>query len=551
MKIRHVVNVVGASARFDLLEAQDLTLTSMRTALRATSPDIEVEVVGVRFSDEEAPVDWITDGSPLQRSVLELGSFEQPRRLPILGDILESFADEDFDLGVFTNIDIVVQPLFYELLSELHGMGHDAFTINRRTVEPRNAGNGMAWLASQTGSAHPGHDCFAFTPEVISAVDVGDVCVGVPLVGRALLFNVMLKAKSFRQFIDLNATFHVGNDQQWTGATFDDYTEHNYVALLRVITNLVDIYGEPAVLKLPKAAKFLSAATSDSPPPWRPNKPDPRRDFTPRSMDQRRLIFAASPGRSGTEFLARLLGTAANVDSCHEGAPDMSGRHLRSIAYGNSTNSYESRKEKTDELHRSLAKLPNGGVLVHTTHMFVKTFADVVLDEFNHDLITVIDIHRPLTDLVTSMIALGWFTAYGPAWRDWLIPPTAPGSKFRLDANDITGRTDLALGYILDSAIRTRALRSTTPNVRWVDLTIADLRTEDDVIKLFKRLQLRTTPATWEVAFTPVNERKKLMAQRRIAMSRHKVEAGVESFAQRFESQIIAAGVEYMFEKTP
>lgn len=548
MRIRHVINTVGSSARNDLLEAQDLTLRSIEAALRLAPRDVEVEVVGVHFADEALPISWLRGDWTLERSVLNRGSFTSKRRLPLLADVLAPFNENDYDLGVFTNIDIALQPAFYELVTDINQSGHDAFTINRRTVYPRYGVNTDAWLASQTGVPHSGHDCFVFTPDVIRRAEVSDVCIGVPLVGRALLFNMMLQADSFRQFIDLNATFHIGDDRPWRRPEMQELVKHNEEAFARLVLKLVDRFGESEVKKLPRGRSHLIRARN-------PRKRDIRRPRSRNaaqnppagSFDRRRLVFAASPGRSGTEYLARLLGTAKRTKSFHEGAPTMAGEPLRAVAYRGLEASYDRRQFKAEALKFQLKNLPSQGVLVETSHMFVKTFADIALDEFNHDRIAIVHLQRPLLPLLASMMGLGWFTGHAPAWRDWLIPPTAPHSRFPITPDRITGPLDAALGYILDSAIRARDLRMATPNVKWVDLTIEQPLEREDAIALFEKLDLDPSDGTLRQAEERVNRRGKNKATRNVGMSQERLETEVRAFAERFASEIHAVRVEDMF----
>lgn len=246
MRIRHVVNTVGPSARADLLTDQARVLDSMRRAVAILPPDVSVEIVAVHHPDDPLPAPWLIDGPPLARSVLDLGDFTDARRLPLLADLLTGFSPSvgsPWDLGVFTNIDIVLQPVFYEFVADLHRRGLDAFTVNRRTVEPADADASFAELAGAIGEAHPGHDCFVFTPEVLHSVDVDDVCVGVPGVGRALLLGLALGAERFRLVNDAQVTFHVGNDRPWMSPSFGPLAAHNGAAIERVRASLASRHG--------------------------------------------------------------------------------------------------------------------------------------------------------------------------------------------------------------------------------------------------------------------------------------------------------------------
>ncbi|NCG22612.1 MAG: hypothetical protein GWP47_00550, partial [Actinobacteria bacterium] len=159
MRIRHVISTVGDSAPKELVEAQQLTLRSIRTALHCVEEGIDVEVRAVHFPDELLDCNWVTDCPVLNRSVLDVGEFEVQRRLPLLFDVLAALGDSsEYDVAVYTNVDITLQPLFYELIAEIHDKGHDATTITRRTVHPGFQGASLAGLSTANSSPHPGHD---------------------------------------------------------------------------------------------------------------------------------------------------------------------------------------------------------------------------------------------------------------------------------------------------------------------------------------------------------------------------------------------------------
>ena len=71
----------------------------------------------------------------LERSVMDVGTFETYRRLPLLTDLLaRAHESSEADWLIFTNVDISPMPYFYVAVSEWLARGHDALVINRRTI---------------------------------------------------------------------------------------------------------------------------------------------------------------------------------------------------------------------------------------------------------------------------------------------------------------------------------------------------------------------------------------------------------------------------------
>ena len=277
-RIRHVINTVGPNAPDRLLIPQRLTLDSIERARSITDPKISVDVVSVSFPDELTPRPWLTRGPDLQRSVLDLGDFPDAPALPLLADLLAAFgSDDDWDIGIFTNLDIAVQPLFYELVAEIADEGYDAFTINRRTVDPMSSDAGLARIGAQSGGPHPGHDCFVFTPAVLAQIDVGEIVVGARFIGRALRTNLILAAERCHTFTELHATFHLGDDRSWAGPKAQPLTAHNRDAFHDVLDRLSSRCGADRVLEVDGVGWFLSnfgraptTAPSASQPPMSP-----------------------------------------------------------------------------------------------------------------------------------------------------------------------------------------------------------------------------------------------------------------------------------------
>lgn len=484
-------------------------MSSIDRALRVTDPDLEIEVRAVHFPDEPVePHPWLLSLPTLERSVLDLAEFEVERRLPLMTDVLGAFGDPgEYDLAVLTNADIAVQPFFYELVRDLAERGHDAFSITRRTVQPRFGETSLAHYASSVGSVHPGHDCFVMRPSVVPAF-VGDVALGVRWVGRCVLWSLMVNARRYQTFYDLHATFHIGDDKTWTNPRFADYDHHNAQAALEVVRRLVADHGAAAVARLPGAGPLLSALRTGGPFVPSPSTARPRRyREVPSQVSSHRLIFSANSGRAGSEFLAELLDSAPAVSAGHERQPCMTGPWLREVWFEGPSRSVDRRRVKADAIRAELRELPVSIAYADTTHMFVKTFADVVFDEFEHHMISVVILRRNVLDVAHSFFALDYFGIANEPWLDWMPSPTAPYSPFRLDSDAISDQFDLIFGYLVGLEARTEELRALTPAVCWVETSLAELTTVDGATRLFNDLDLRPPSDLATAVNRRVNER--------------------------------------------
>jgi hypothetical protein len=216
MHIAHIVNVVDVPDHSDLKRAQPVTFDTMRQAAGLAAED------GLRLKLREG------------------------RKLPLVKDILDRLytSATDADVLVYTNVDIALQPHFYNLVSQYVDNGVDAFVINRRTVT-KSAGSGsIPMMAAEVGAPHPGYDCFVFRRELLPHFWLGETCVGVPGIGKVLIANLIAHSRHFELFPDLHITFHLGDDQSWNLEGTDVYRQHNLKQLVKLMSKVAG-KGEP------------------------------------------------------------------------------------------------------------------------------------------------------------------------------------------------------------------------------------------------------------------------------------------------------------------
>jgi hypothetical protein len=215
MRILHVVSTVGTSAPNELQEAQRITLESLELAQRC-AVGIDVRVAASRYADEPLPAEWLMDFPCLQTSASELWNVPDGPRLPLLREVLMPLqCDIPYDFAVYTNIDIGVQPFFYQLVRQWAESGLDAVNVTRRNVDADLISAGLPAIQAALGTRHPGSDCFAFISRIAKVLHVGDVCLGLPPVGRTMALALWLNANNYRKFGNQHATFHIGSDPDW------------------------------------------------------------------------------------------------------------------------------------------------------------------------------------------------------------------------------------------------------------------------------------------------------------------------------------------------
>lgn len=257
--IAHIVNPVNVPTTSDLHVAQPITFETMRRARDQARGTVDVRLLAAHFP-EDRPIapDGFEVCPDLTRSILDLGQFERPRKLPLLAEVLQRLHDAatDADYLIYTNVDIALQPDFYPAVDRLIADGYDAFVINRRTLSNSHTSvEDIPLMLAEGGKPHPGHDCFVFPREALGRYFLGDACLGVAGVGRALILNLACHAKCFAEFQDLHLTFHIGDDQAWKNDCHDDYAEFGRRQVDRVIETLERTFGP--IASLPAVAPYL------------------------------------------------------------------------------------------------------------------------------------------------------------------------------------------------------------------------------------------------------------------------------------------------------
>jgi hypothetical protein len=247
MRLVHILNPVGVGAGRGLGRAQSVTLAAIDAARTFSGDRVEVARVAVFYPEDEAaiPAGWLKS-APLERSVLDLGTFAKPRKLPLLGDIFRKaerlIAAEDW--VIYTNLDIAPMPFFYDAVTTLI-RDHDAVVINRRTIRDAFAGpEELPMMYADIGEPHPGSDCFVLPAAWLEELDLDTVCLGAPFVGQAMLLNLLVRAQAFHRTRDEHLTFHIGADAPWRSTIFDDYTSHNRAAYERVYRRATEGFGQ-------------------------------------------------------------------------------------------------------------------------------------------------------------------------------------------------------------------------------------------------------------------------------------------------------------------
>ncbi len=190
---------------------------------------VDVELWTAQYQEDR---NMIADGfhatRDLDRSVLDLGSFEKQLRLPMIDDIVRRLYEEsDAEYLIYTNVDIGVYPNFYTEVNRFIEEGLDAFIINRRRLSASfTKPEQLKEIYLEVGKKHPGFDCFVFHRDLFKDFQLAEICIGVPFIGITFAQNIFALAKNYRLFENEILTFHIGMEI-FKGRASRDYFRYN------------------------------------------------------------------------------------------------------------------------------------------------------------------------------------------------------------------------------------------------------------------------------------------------------------------------------------
>jgi len=220
-----------------------------------------------------------------------------------------------------------------------------------------------------------------------------------------------------------------------------------------------------------------------------------------------RLLFCISSGRSGTNYLADLLGAAEEVLAFHEAEPTMTGKFLRMINEAPYADSVNERRIKVEAIRKIIDEMPEGkSVYCETNHMFIKTFFDVVVENF--DNVEVIVLRRDLSLVLASFLQMCYFSEVNDVWPDWFSSPNAVTAAVKPIGPDAAlDRCDRSIAYLMDIEARALRFQRDYPEVTIHNVRVEELNDYDNVLRFFQDLRITPSPATKEIVGTVTNVR--------------------------------------------
>ena len=249
-KIAHIIHPVIVEPPSDLVTAQPITIETMKTAKEFVekNENVKIDLIAIQYHDEArlGLPECFRRTPDLKRSVCDVKTFEEYRKLALIKDIFDSLYKEapDADYLIYTNADIGVVPNFYSTILKIIGENYDSFVINRRSISNTYSSlNDIPLMYAEVGTRHPGYDCFVLKRDLYPKFELGKICVGTAWIGRCILANLVSYADKFIEIQDFHLTFHLGDSLTWREPVFNEYLENNLNEYREIFNKLESLNG--------------------------------------------------------------------------------------------------------------------------------------------------------------------------------------------------------------------------------------------------------------------------------------------------------------------
>lgn len=210
--------------------AQPITFQSMLNAKKTLKKPDKITLYTTQYEEDKGIIpEGFTILPNLKRSVLDVNSTLNKRKLPLIKDILTAlFEVSDADYFIYTNADIGLMPNFYsEVFKTIEKTNCDAIIINRRRLKSiYSSHEQLEALYKDKGRSHPGFDCFVFKRELFEKFILDEICVGIPFLGVSLAYNIFSFSENPIYVFDKHLTFHIGMDV--LPERDNDFYKHNF-----------------------------------------------------------------------------------------------------------------------------------------------------------------------------------------------------------------------------------------------------------------------------------------------------------------------------------
>jgi glycosyltransferase involved in cell wall biosynthesis len=258
-----------------------------------------------------------------------------------------------------------------------------------------------------------------------------------------------------------------------------------------------------------------------------------------------KYIFCINSGRAGSQYLSEILNSSPKVSAYHEPIPQMIGTYLDMVTHREYKKSFKERQIKVKRILCTLdefkyeKKFKGKEIYAETSHMFIKTFFDVVIKHFKKE-IAVIYLKRNFLDTLTSFQKLRYFTNDTPQSFDWMISPNAKTAAVKAIAPDTElDSIDLSIAYLIDIQARYERFKKKYPRIPVYEISLEELNSFPHVKNLFNNLNIEFSQKTKNLIGTKINERNQAKQKAKQEIDREYLKKRIIEYKNKLRSKNI------------
>lgn len=248
IKIAHIINPFESPDGSEHAVAQPITFESIKNAVKETSL-AKIELYAAIEKEEKNNVPDCFHLLYLDRNLTNVASFQKARRLPLIADIIKLLElNSTADYFIYSNIDIALQPDFYDRISRCIMKGYDSIIVNRRGISLKfNSVEQLNEMYLEEGTYHPGYDCFVFKRELSSKFIFNNICIGIPRFERVFVFNLIAFSNNPLYIENEKLTFHIGETilKNWGDKNHLTHNQKEYEKIKKELLPLLSITKFP------------------------------------------------------------------------------------------------------------------------------------------------------------------------------------------------------------------------------------------------------------------------------------------------------------------
>lgn len=217
-----------------------------------------------------------------------------------------------------------------------------------------------------------------------------------------------------------------------------------------------------------------------------------------------KYIFSINSGRSGSDYLTKLLSCSTNTVSIHEGFPIMNGIPMVKFNNDNESELKTLMPLKLKQIRKSVGH--KNKVYCETNHSFIKGWGYLLPDNYiPQEEIAVIILRRNIQDTIYSLLRIHDIPGSSQANRTWYLPIKSEKNISNFSEN--SNPYDICKWYINEINLRAEKYKYDFPKITYVESNLEDLNDYKIVLKIFRKLGLNPSDKLKTACGKPLNKR--------------------------------------------